>query len=181
VKFTTLLIVAASALSIPSLAQAEKLKVTVAYGSFNPGVVETFDIDTSVIGTLSASSAAIYGTAQDADFVITHDSLSHTLLQIGDSTDYNYFATGTSDAEAFSALYNFPGTFTQSTSAQFFDGSSLYFQASIGETAIGLDGTSITVSSGVPEPSTWAMMIAGFGIVGAMSMFGQRRKGAAIA
>ena len=39
-------------------------------------------------------------------------------------------------------------------------------------------GLKLSLSSAVPEPATWAMMIAGFGMIGAMV---RRRRAAALA
>ena len=158
---------ATAAMAMFSSVHAAELQFDVVYGLIDLGVTETFDIDTSQVGTVSAAGVEKTDVGDDADFSITNDSLGNTLLQVGDSGDSNYFATATSD---FAAYYTTP-TYTSETSQQFFNGDNLLFHAAAGETAVGDDGTSIAITSAVsaaPEPSTWLLMIAAIGGVGLM-------------
>ena len=153
-------------------ARAEVLEFSVAYGRFDPGVVETFDIDTSQPGVQSPVAMDFYNqSGTDLDFNITGDSLGNKVLLVGDAddaTDPYDFATGTSDNDAF-----FGNTFTYQTSQHFYNGDSLFINAAAGQTATGTDGTIIAVSavsaiSAAPEPSTWLLMLAGIGGIGLM-------------
>jgi hypothetical protein len=53
-----------------------------------------------------------------------------------------------------------PGTY------QVFSGAGLQF-ASTGDSAILKDGASLVITAGVPEPESWALLIAGFGLTAA--------------
>ncbi len=172
-RFGFLLIV--STLSLSAAARATELKFTVDYGIDDPGVIETFYVNTSVPGILSDISAQYYdGTSHDINLAITDDSLGNTLLQVGDTFDSEYFATGTSD---YSAFFTSP-TYTGNLADAFYVDGNLYLQANAGQVETGIDGTTITVSS-VPEPSSWTMLILGTGAIGAVLR--RRRQGARVA
>jgi len=138
-----------------------------------PGVVETFDVNTSIAGTPSAASAAFFGTSQDEDFVITNDNYGNSILVVGDATDDNYFATGTSDSDAFAG-----SPYLDISTATFYTGTSPYMVAYAGEETTGAQGSVISISA-VPEPTGWTLMFVGMAAVG--TAFRSRRKLAAIA
>jgi hypothetical protein len=152
-----------AAAGVAAAAHAQELQFTVDWGADEPGVVEIFDVNASIPGTPSATSEIWVGTYQDIDFAITNDNLGNTVLQVGDDEDSNWVSTGTSDFDAFFFSH------TNTNGAKpFYNGSSLYLQASPGETAYGVDGTQFSISAvaAAPEPSTWALMMAGIGGIG---------------
>lgn len=160
--YKTIVLAAVAGVLLSSGASAAELRFTVNWGVDDPGVVETFDVNTSIPGTPSAASTGFYGSSQDEDFVITNDNLGNTVFQAGSSGDNYYFATGVSDSAAFFNCC----TYTVYTTATFYNGVSPYLQAYVGETAVGNDETTISVSA-IPEPAAWTLMLVGVGAVGA--------------
>ena len=78
-------------------------------------------------------------------------------------TPYSFVANG-----ELHGVIRFTGTFNQVT---FTDGADEYWHG----IQIGIAGIAPPSTPGVPEPATWAMMLTGFGMVGA---FARRRKAA---
>ncbi len=137
-------------LAIPALspagAHAEILNLYVDQGmQFLP---VTYKIDISIPGVLSAAGGSHY-----ADFAI----IGGGILQVGDATVINSFSVGGDDENAFlnrNTIYE--------TTSEFFDGVDLYLHAYPGE-GVGGSGFSTIRISALPEPSSWAMMLIGFG------------------
>jgi len=161
-RMACLVLIAAA--GVAAAAHAQELQFTVDWGTDDAGVVEIFDVNASIPGTPSAASESFFGAYQDIDFAITNDNLGNAVLQVGDDVDSNWFSTGTSDYDAFYLTE----TSTDVVSNPFYNGSSLYLQASPGETVYADDGTQFSISavSVAPEPSTWALMMAGIGGIG---------------
>ena len=149
----------AAATLMTSAAQAEILNFAIDWGAPG-GAVETFQLDTLAGGVDASGTAFVF-------FSITNDNFGNTGIFFGDSSAGGWFGTGPAVgnvvAETDSDYLN-PALYAHN---------GFNINAVAGETLTGWNGSIVTISAAVPEPSTWAMMILGFIGVGFMA---HRRK-----
>ena len=150
---------------------------TSTYGSLGDTIGSPFDIVTlnSVTGTATTFGTYLVNTV---DFTV---GVNATVAATSSGTLTN---TATVDGSPFT--YTVPYTITIGGSDSitlggntfYTDGVKVHFNAltftdvGVGQTASG----DLTATISVPEPATWAMMVAGFGLVG----LGVRRRSAAV-
>jgi hypothetical protein len=138
----------AAATLITSVAQAEILNFTIDWGAPG-GAVETFQLDTLAGGVDASGTAFVF-------FSITNDNFGNNGIFFGDSSVGGWFGTGpvvgNVVAETDSDYLN-PALYAHN---------GFNINAVAGETLTGRNGSIVTISAAVPEPSTWAMMILGF-------------------
>jgi hypothetical protein len=167
-----------------------------AYGSFElelltgtegvaPGILGTTTNDTNSVG--GSGAIDIYVTRNDITGPIPHSFLStftSNALPAGWTvTQRTYVSTAdqlyTGDllaSHAFSAIGTFVSANTYAGGSGPYSVTTRY---SLNAPTIGSSLSTISVSGAVPEPGTWALMIAGFG--GAGAMLRRRRQAAATA
>jgi uncharacterized repeat protein (TIGR03803 family) len=117
-------------------------------GAFYPGGRLIFDADGTIYGTTSGNYSTNYGSV----FSLTQDGVMTSLYTF---TDYNIGGgpQGGLYADASGALYgmaSFGGGFGLGTIFKLTD-----------------TGFAVASVGGVPEPASWAMLVLGFGVVGA--------------
>jgi uncharacterized protein (TIGR03118 family) len=133
------------------------------------GAVDIFSTDGTLIGRFATGGNLLspWGVAQapsgfdslGGDILIGNFSDESGFINIFDPNG-NYLGMLTMDGEAFNMPYLWALGFR--TGGVGVDPNSLYFTAGIGDEEHGLFGQ----LRPVPEPSTWAMMLAGFGAIG---------------
>jgi hypothetical protein len=116
---------------------------------------------------------------------LTGGGVSQVGLDYGSADTYNYFtlafADGTSQTFSGQSVIDVgiadgnQGSSRTNGRLTFASTDSLITQFTLGSTGIALEADNIGVLSAVPEPSTWAMLLIGFGAIGA----GMRRRKAA--
>lgn len=121
--------------------------------------------------------SGVLGYGDLTSFSVTAGGVTYNLADVLPLTDYVYFAYDTSANTFITAADScgFAGCgYTPSLSAINSSGSfGFFFTGAPGSfteysTAFGSPFDTLTLSTGaVPEPASWAMMIAGFGLVGA--------------
>lgn len=140
----------------------------------------SIDLSALNAGSLSQTRSTIEGQSYKLTFDLAGNPTGAPILKIvavsingGAPTNFGFDPSGASNANMgwLSQTYNFTAT----------SASSVLSFTSLAETASGpaLDNVAIAdVTAAVPEASTWAMLIAGFGIAGASL---RRRRGAVVA
>lgn len=145
----------AAATLTTSVAQAEILNFAIDWGGPG-GAVETFQLNTLAGGVDASGTAFVF-------FSITNDNFGNNGIFFGDSSAGGWFGTGPAVgnevAETDSDYLN-PALYAHN---------GFNIDAVAGEILIGRNGSIVTISAAVPEPSTWAMMILGFIGVGFMA------------
>ena len=145
----------AAATLMTSVAHAEILNFAIDWGGPG-GAVETFQLDTSAGGADASGNQFVF-------FSITNDNFGNNGIFFSDSSAGGWFGTGPTTgnevAETDSDYLN-PALYAHN---------GFNIDAVAGETLIGTNGSIVTITAAVPEPSTWAMMILGFCGVGFMA------------
>ena len=151
----------AAATLMTSVAQAEILNFAIDWGGPG-GAVETFQLNT-LAGGVDGS-----GTPPYVFFSITNDNFGNNGIFFGDSSAGGWFGTGPTAGNVVSE------TDSDYLNPALYADNGFNINAVAGETLTGRNGSIVTISAAVPEPSTWAMMILGFAGIGAMTY--RRRK-----
>lgn len=139
-------------------------------------------------GTFSyaAGQSGVLGYADLSAFSVTLVGVTYNLAQVATLTDYAYFAYDTATNQ-FVANPNVCGSegcgFNELLGATSLAHDQGFFFAPPGQGFIeyttesinGYDSVELGRAAGVPEPATWGLMIAGFGVLGAAA---RRRRGA---
>jgi hypothetical protein len=146
----------AAATLMTSAAQADILNFTIDWAG---GTVETFQLDSLAGGPDAA------GTPPYVLFSITNDNLGNNGIFFGDSsaTANGWFGTGLTGGGIVNQ------TNSDFANPAFYADNGFQINAFAGETLTAANGSIVTISAAVPEPSTWAMMILGFAGVGLMA------------
>ena len=105
--------------------------------------------------SVSALDASVYYTGAPANTIDLIGSL------FGGGTTTHTINTSTTWA-----TFLLPSSFTNLTSLQFRSGTSGGF---LSDSGLAIDNINLGPSGAIPEPSSWALMILGFGLVGAVS------------
>lgn len=150
-KFAFVCTATAALLGFASSASAAVDKVTINWAG---GPMEVLTLD----------PAAGHADAAGADYVeysLISDSLGYNGIFFGDSAASGWVGTGLASGS--------PALVSQVYSAFFspalYSGSGLVANISPGHTYTATNGSTLTVA-GVPEASTWAMMLMGVGMIG---------------
>ena len=155
-------------------AMAPTAQATTLYGSFTNadlGYSETFTLQSD--GGYASSNGPDF-----TDFALTNDSLGNTVATVGDNTTGfkaeilgnpvdGYFGTGVTDAIGSGQTYDslLPALYLAGATPVLTPG-----------TYVGdFDGFTLTLSGAVPEPETWALLIAGAALVGGAARATRRR------
>jgi hypothetical protein len=141
-------------------------------GAYGGSISQTFDTTPGQLYSISYAVAEQQGDDASQDLMLTIDNAGDLTSQhntgLGLTFSYNglsFFATGT-DATI---------TFTDNTAPGGGGGSNLALDD------VTVNGFGGNGAGGVPEPATWAMMLAGFGGLGAVMRKARRTKGAVVA
>ena len=160
-------------------AMAPAAQAATLYGSFTNtglGYSETFTLQSD--GGFASSNGAAF-----TDFALSNDSLGNTVATVGDNTTGfkaellgipvdGYFGTGVTDVTGGTQTYDslLPALYVAGTTPVLTPG-----------TYVGdFDGYTLTLSEAVPEPETWALLIAGAALVGGAARASRRRGLAAV-
>jgi hypothetical protein len=147
----------AAATLMTSAARADILNFTIDWGGAG-GIVETFSLDTT------AGRADSLGTPPYVLFSVANDNiLGNNGIWFGDSSVHGSFGTGPIVGGRVNPVLS------DTTNSPFYTDSGLSINAFAGETLTAANGSIVTITAAVPEPSTWAMMILGFASVAFMA------------
>jgi hypothetical protein len=176
---------------------------TTVFGTTQQGVRLNFtgvNVDSSTIISANGGQASVEGNL-DGSTTSPTDKLNLSSLSFSQETgtfndlEFNIFGATTDSVATFTLIDNFNKTFTFTTGADGIaalgTGSNFFgFQGvdgeSIASATVAVSGGGFadmrqirlnSVASAVPEPTTWAMMLVGFGAVG----FSMRRRNAVVA
>jgi hypothetical protein len=164
------------------------INTTFVYDPATQGAIST--IDASVAKNFSINSAVPYGNSfrplieQDGNYYAA--VISGPVLQGPGSTGFNTLSATGLTASSF--LQFDPTTGTFGSAHPNFAGDTMEFglQQLLGASAVPgfsaeavYDNLSLTLNAAVPEPATWAMMLVGFGGLGA-ALRGRRRAAASV-
>ena len=128
--------------------------------SHDVGIFAVTDESLLVSGTVPAGSG---GTLLDGFW---YTSVSPTLLPAGDYVIVMTMPEGNTDRQAVEVATETTSAPVAYVNSAFDSGSSLAYPTFEGAFAPGLFGPNFTFTGGVPEPSTWAMLLIGFAGVG---------------
>lgn len=135
---------------VASVSQASVLKFTIDWAG---GPIETFKLDTT------AGEIDGFGTPPYVLFPLIGDNLGYDGIFFGDASVSGFFGTGPVISNIVATVYY------DFASPAFYSGSGLTIDAYPGETLTATNGSVVHIS-GVPETSTWAMMLIGFASAG---------------
>jgi hypothetical protein len=155
----------AAATLMTSVAQAEILNFAIDWGGPG-GAVETFQLNTLAGGVDASGTAYVF-------FSITNDNFGNNGMFFGDSSAGGWFGTGPAAGNVIAE------TDSDYLNPALYADNGFNIDAVAGETLTGWNGSIVTISAAVPEPSTWAMMLLGFCGLGFMA-YRRKQNGAAL-
>lgn len=122
-------------------------------------------------GTSFSSISVFIGTIDNYNLVTLLDTAGNMLATYNGEQIFGNSTT-------FPGSQNLRATFT-GTNGQTFGG--IKFSSNTGQSSFEFDNLAFTVAAAVPEPATWAMMLVGFGMIGATARYRRRSTKAVLA
>jgi hypothetical protein len=151
---------AVAAVAMFTAANAEAAILTLTWTN-ESGVFDVFQID---------DTSAVDNSIPGYLFIPVFNSLNgYDGMFVGNAGTEGYTGLGMQNAPLPTVLADIADFF----SPPFWSGTGYTLTFAPGQTYTGVFGSQISVAGAVPEPNSWAMLIAGFGLVGAV----MRRKG----